>query len=100
MVTSSLNEISTAKECWWLVMRMYWQIDVVYLGWPIMSSHISPNAGGGAKLLDLSQWVQLYTGAQRNFGALTPYLTMSFPPTFLQQAFWQIFKRRRGRFLL
>ncbi len=42
MVTSSLNEISTAKECWWLVMRMYSQIDVVYLeGSQLMSTACS-----------------------------------------------------------
>jgi hypothetical protein len=34
-----------------------------------------PNAGGGGQLLGLSQWAQLYTGAQINFGDLTPYLT-------------------------
>ncbi len=33
---------------------------------------MSPNAGGGVR--GLSQWVQLYTGAQIN-GDLTPYLT-------------------------
>jgi hypothetical protein len=32
-------------------------------------------AVGGGKLRDLSQWVQLYTGAQINFGDLTQYLT-------------------------
>ncbi len=31
--------------------------------------------GGGGELRDLSQWVKLYTGAQINFGDLTPYLT-------------------------
>jgi hypothetical protein len=36
---------------------------------------MSPNAGGGGKLRGLSQWVQLYTGAQINFADLTPYLT-------------------------
>ncbi len=41
--------------------------DVVYLGWPIAPSYVSPNAGGGGGVLrGLSQWVQLYTGAQRN----------------------------------
>ncbi len=34
--------------------------DVVYLGWPIAPSYISPNVGGGGELRDLSQWVQLY----------------------------------------
>ncbi len=36
---------------------------------------MSPNAGGGGEWRSLSQWVQLYTGAQINFGDLTPYLT-------------------------
>jgi len=35
----------------------------------------APNGGGGGELRGLSQWVQLYTGAQINFGDLTPYLT-------------------------
>ncbi len=34
--------------------------DVVYLGWPIAPSHMSPNAGGGG-LRGLSQCVQLCT---------------------------------------
>ncbi len=42
--------------------------DVVFLGWawPIAPSYMSPNACGGGQLrgLRLSQWVQLYTGAQ------------------------------------
>ncbi len=36
------------------------QTDVVYLGWPIAPSYMSPNAGGGG-LRGLSQWVQLCT---------------------------------------
>ncbi len=44
---------------------------VVYLCWPIAPSFMSPNAGRGG----VSQWVQLYTGAQINFEDLTPYLT-------------------------
>ncbi len=52
------------------------QGDVVYLGWPIAPSYMSPNAGGGGTgLRGLSQWEQLYTGAQINFGDLTRYLT-------------------------
>ncbi len=50
------------------------QRDVVHLGWPIAPSYMSPNSGGGVLLLGLSQ-VQPYTGAQINFGDLTPYLT-------------------------
>ncbi len=38
------------------------QTDVVYLGWPIAPSYMSPNAGeGGGELRSLSQWVQLCT---------------------------------------
>ncbi len=51
------------------------QRDVVYLGWPIAPTYMSPNAGVGKELWVLSQWVQLYTGAQINFGDLTQYLT-------------------------
>jgi len=39
------------------------------------SSYMSPNEGGGVELRGLSQRVQLYKGAQINFGDLTPYLT-------------------------
>ncbi len=51
------------------------QRDVVYLGWPIVPSYMSPNAGGGGELRCLSLWVQLHTGAQINFGDLTLYST-------------------------
>ncbi len=62
------------------------QWDVVYLGWRIEPSYMSPNAGGkgGGNCgvsAGLSQWVQLYTGAQINFGDLTPYLTYVFNPS-------------------
>jgi hypothetical protein len=50
------------------------QRDVVYLGWPVAPSYMSPNTGGGGGVAGSSQWVPLYTGA-RNFGDLTPYLT-------------------------
>ncbi len=33
---------------------------------------------GGGELRGLSQWVQWYTGAQINFGDLTPYLTYGY----------------------
>ncbi len=46
------------------------QRDVFYLGWPIAPLFMSPNAGGGW-LWGLSQWVQLFTLAQINFGDLT-----------------------------
>jgi hypothetical protein len=50
------------------------QRDDVSLGWPIASSYMSPNAGEGGELR-ANEYVQLYTGAQRNFGDLAPYLT-------------------------
>jgi hypothetical protein len=34
--------------------------------------------GGGGELLGLSQLVQLYTGAQLNFGDLIPYLSLTY----------------------
>ncbi len=34
-----------------------------------------PKSGGRGELRGISQWVQLYTGAQINFGDLTPHLT-------------------------
>ncbi len=49
--------------------------DVVYLGWLIAPSYMSPNEGGGGESRGLSLWVQLYIGAQINFRDLTPYST-------------------------
>ncbi len=48
--------------------------DVVYIGWPIAPTYMSPNAGGG------DCWVSVYEyscahGAQINFGDLNLYLT-------------------------
>ncbi len=54
---------------------LYWSILASYGGYKEMSSILAgPNAGGGGGLQGLSQWVQLYTGAQLNFGDLIPYL--------------------------
>ncbi len=47
---------------------------------------------GRGELLGLSQFVQLYTGAQINFGDLTPYLTYDDMPI---STFW--WKRREER---
>ncbi len=58
---------------WWPVVRALHR-DVVYLGWPLAPSYMSPNAGGG-ELRGLSQWEQLYTEAQINFGDINLYLT-------------------------
>ncbi len=52
--------------------------DVVYLGWPTTLSWWAQMRGRG-ELRGLSQWVQLYRGAQINFGDLTPYLTYVTP---------------------
>ena len=58
----------------WQCMRQGLQRDVVYLGWPIAPSYLSPNVGGGGVSRGLRQWVQLYTGVQINFRDLTPFL--------------------------
>ncbi len=43
-----------------------------------------PKCWGGGELRGLGQWVQRYTGAQINFGDLTPYLTcVSYKGPFL-----------------
>ncbi len=54
------------------------QRDVVYLGWPIALSDMNPNAGerGGGRVAGSQPLsIQLHTGAQINFGDLTPCLT-------------------------
>ncbi len=90
IVRSSLNEISTGPrgnsgvESGGGVRPRGLQRDIVYLGWPIATSNVSPNAGEGGELRGLSQWVQLYTGAKINFGDLVPYLIYGVditPPT-------------------
>ncbi len=68
---------SYQESCQSLTSARGLQWDIVYL----MADHIAPSyiwaqmRGGGVVGLGLSQWVQLYTGAQTNFGDLTPYLT-------------------------
>ncbi len=51
------------------------QRDVVYLGWPIAPSYGSPNEGGGRSCGVTANKYSGITGAQINFGDLTPYLT-------------------------
>ncbi len=53
------------------------QRDVVYLGWQIVPSYISLNAGGG-RLRSLSQWVQRYTWSPNtvNFRDPTPIVNL------------------------
>ncbi len=53
------------------------QRDVVYLGWPIAPSYMSPNAavrGGGFRFRGLRKCSCAH-GAEINFGDLTPYLS-------------------------
>ncbi len=49
-------------------------VSGVYLGWPIASSYMSPNAGGGGSC-GVSANEYICTGAPINFGDLTPYFT-------------------------
>ncbi len=52
----------------------------------ILANQIASKCGGGWSCgISASQWVQLYTGAQINFGDLTPYLNYvrSPNPTYL-----------------
>jgi hypothetical protein len=54
--------------------------DVVYLGLPIATSYMSPNAGGmggvaGSQPMSTAVQCTMYIGSQINFGDLTPYLT-------------------------
>jgi hypothetical protein len=57
------------------------QRDVVYLGWPIAPSYMSPIRGMGVGVVGsqpMSTDVQCAHGAQRNFVDLTPYLTYGY----------------------
>ncbi len=54
--------------------------DVVYLGWSIAPSYMSPNAAEGGKGGREGRGLSQCTGAQINFGDLTPYLTYIFNP--------------------
>ncbi len=54
------------------------QRDVVYLGWPVAPSYMSPNAGGD-RSRPMSTAVHItWHVAQINFGDLPPYLTYAF----------------------
>jgi hypothetical protein len=64
------------------------------------TSYMSPNVGGAGELRGLSQWIQLYTGAQTNsiFKLWSPVLTKTFLGRGLTARFrllrWR--KKRRG----
>jgi hypothetical protein len=72
---SSSNSFGFREEDQQLLNLPAGRCRLLYLGWPIAPSYMSPNAGGGGKLRGLSQWAQLYTGAPINFGDLTQYLS-------------------------
>ncbi len=50
------------------------QRDVVYLGWPMAPSYMSPNAGGGGLRISSNEYSCAH-GAQINFGDLTTCIT-------------------------
>ncbi len=89
------EDLAASVEVWLcLVTSRGLQRDVVYIGWPIAPSYMSPNAEGGWQLRGLSQWVQLcsvyitWHGAQINFGDLTSYLISSHIPHRLKIFTW------------
>ncbi len=63
--SSSLHSPSRSQRC-----RLSWLSNRTLVIWAQMGG-----ARGRGELRGLSQWVQLYTGAQIIFGDLTPYLT-------------------------
>ncbi len=75
--SGQLPEFCSVSHCSQFVNAIGLQRDVVYFGWPIAPSYSiwAQIRGGGGGLQGLNQWGQLYTGAQINFGDLTPNLT-------------------------
>jgi hypothetical protein len=57
---------------------------------------VSPNAEGGGELRGLSQWVQLYKGAQISFGDITPNLTNTSGSSGNDVTFLINLKKTRG----
>jgi hypothetical protein len=55
------------------------QRDVVYLGWPIAPSYMSPNAGGGRELRGFSQWVHLFTRSRNRLWRSNTILNLYMP---------------------
>ncbi len=51
--------------------------DVVYLGWPIKPSYMSPKGGEGSCGVSANEYSCTF-GAQINFGDLTPYLSFGY----------------------
>ncbi len=63
------------------------QRDVVYLGWPVSPSYISPNVGEGCCGVSANEYSCAHE-AQINFGELTPYLT--YATTYLYYSLYFI----------
>ncbi len=57
----SLKSRNLSLYCIWMSQSGGSQRDVVYLGWPIAPSYMSPNAGVGVELRGLSQKLRLCT---------------------------------------
>ncbi len=47
---------------------------------------MSPNGGGGGCEVSANKYIHLYTGAQKSFRDLTPYLTYVFIRQLVMQA--------------
>ncbi len=66
--------------------------DVVYLGWPIAPSYMSPNAGVGGELRGSQSMSIAVHRSPINYGNLTPYLVY----VFLSYTLWINFCNRGG----
>jgi hypothetical protein len=84
----------------------YWQYQggykEMFLSWLTNSNSAlvyEPKCGGGRELRSVSQWVQVYTGAQINFEDLTPYFLL---PIYFQHAnkMAAVGRGMKSRFLL
>ncbi len=81
LLVKQTNRVPTSKSIFYIVFTTDrgLQRDVVYFGWQIAPSYIGPNEVGGGELRGFSGLSQkLYTGAQINFGDLTPYWTYGY----------------------
>ncbi len=67
---SRVPHFHNVKAFWETVPGVYKEMSSI-LADQIAPSCMSPDAGGGGELRGLSQWVQLYKGAQRNSRDLT-----------------------------
>jgi hypothetical protein len=73
--------------CKWTTLSRGLERDVVYLGWPIASSYMSPHAGGRRELRGLNQWVQLYTWSQNKLWRSNSIFNLwLYPYSFIHEA--------------